>query len=248
LLCAVLASGFVLAGCDGEETVLGIDQAPGAVVEDLVDEESVVMGNDGPSMPVQMEWIDMAPAVTSSTNRMALQVTSLSQNDYKVVAKLLCNGLINKEAEVVLDEIDLAAGESVVISVDAVDLPIQTMSGAAQARFELSLSRETEAGTSETRLLTPVVYYRHGASYEGLQVFDERALMEQHGGRISGIGAGLEESGQVLGRVANVEGAFDEVKLMDNDFAVKQGGKIIGWESGMDISLGQAEDLAEVVK
>jgi hypothetical protein len=189
----------------------------------------------------------MVPGDTANAGGLALQVKNLSQNDYRVGAKLLCNGLINRTADFDLGQRDLAVGETMIFAVDADEVPIQTTSGAAQARMEITLARETEAGASARRMLTPVVNYRHGVGYQSMLVFDERTLIEQHGGMLSGTGAEITEAGQVLGRVADGIGGFEDVKLMDPGFAVEQDGQIIGWETGMGIAVFSGSNVEEEV-
>ncbi len=245
---AILACGLILAGCDGE-AFSELDSTPSALVDDNaeVEIEASVVGGDGPSRPVSLTWIDMVPGDTASAGGLALQVKNLSPNDYKVGARLLCNGLINKTADIDLGKRGLSHGETAVFAVDAEEVPIQTTSGAAQARMEITLSRETEAGVSTRRMLTPVVNYRHGAGYQNLLVFDERTLIEQHGGMLSGTGAEITEAGQVLGRVADGVGGFEDVKLMDPGFAVEQDGQVIGWETGMGIAVLSGSNVEEEV-
>lgn len=245
---AALICGVLIMGCEPGEESVGIDSTAAALGDESVAEEVPVLGNDAPSRPVLLGWEDLVPGDTVAASVLSFRVANVSDRDYRVVARLLCSGLISENASLDLGQRDLAPGETAFFEMNAGDFPIQTRSGAAQARVELTLSRQTEAGTSERKMLSPVVYYRHGESYASLELFDEETLVAQHGGALAGVGAGLVEAGQVMGRVADGAGGFEEVKLMSAAHAVEKDGEVIGWETGTSIEIGSDEDAGEVVQ
>jgi hypothetical protein len=85
----------------------------------------------------------------------------------------------------------------------------------------------------------PSFYFRHSQDYTKVSVFNQKTLISSYGGQLAKA-VKTKTGARVLGRIAYDDGSFREVRADDEAFAVKQDGKIIGYETGL--SLGVVDD------
>ncbi|MCK9461503.1 MAG: hypothetical protein M0R80_17875 [Proteobacteria bacterium] len=242
MVIAALAATFA-AGCDpGGTTASPVSSANG-----LVDETKVEPDPEGaPTNPVVARWGTPTDSDKSLPDDLVVEAENLSSEDFVLSARLVCRGLINKTETLDLGTLDLPAGETISLSVQSADLPIQTVTGFVQARAEIQLTKE---GTeSERKIVLPAIYYQHGFAYAGIRVLDEGALISESDGKLSGVPTGVSEMGAVIGRVSDGVGGFADVTLMSEEFESKTDGHLAGWETGMDISVGVDEPGEEVAE
>jgi hypothetical protein len=196
--------------------------------------ERAVIGDDGPSLPVTMRWVEMKPRATVETDALYLEIENRSVSDFMLRARLICHGLMQMKS-IDVEGLYLPTGETAMLHVPARDVPIQLTSGAAQARMEILLN-EIEDGTEDTRqvrYLTPAINYRHGPRYQGLSIFDETALMQQHGGILVGDPTGAKSPQEIVGRVLEPDKRFRNVLLSDETFE-HSGGRVLGMVIGSE--------------
>jgi hypothetical protein len=245
-----LVMGFIYAGtfavasaiaaCDSEQNAQQTAESTKAILSSPVNTtpsdsvDKAVLDNEGPSLPVVMRWVDIKPGETATTDTLYLEVENVSRFDFILRARLICHGLLKMKEYLDVKGFNLPAGDKVMLQVPADEMPIQTTVGAAQARMEILLNRIKDGAEDarQLRYLTPAINYRHGSGYKDITLFDDAALMKQHGGMLSGTSAGIKSLDEVMGRVTDSKGGFRDVTLSDETFMDKNGARVLGIRIG----------------
>jgi hypothetical protein len=216
------------------------DVSMSGVTGSSADTTAAVTGGDGPSSPIAMEWQGLGKDVSKKTSGLALTVTNVSSQMVEMQISIEFAGLINKIENTDLGKHYLAEGESIDLNVAAKDFPVQCPKGACQARAEVIVFYANESDeVKEIEYPSGTIYYRHDSNYSKVALFTEETLIEKLNGNLSGKdGDHKLEKGEALGRVKNKKGGFDEVLSMSDEFAVVVDGKVVGWQTGADISIG----------
>ena len=210
---------------------------PGDDVQ-TADAPTAVEGDDGPSEPVLLHLPDLNNLKGEGIDSLEIEIEDISDNKYEVSAALACNGLVNQNARIDFGKLDFS--ESIVQSVriKASDLPIQQSQGAICCRVELTLNLDTREGLKSCKMSSTAFYVRHSRDYSKLRYFDEKTLIENFGGALSGAvdeERNLRAPGSITGRLKQGD-VFTEISVMDERHAIRKDGKIVGWDLGTAIA------------
>ncbi len=237
-----LAASLIVVACDEVDGKAPLNGSADGLVGDPTTAPTAddIIGNDGPSPTVAARWTDFVPGGTATVSTLGLELENLTTStDYTVTVTIKTEGLLNKSADLSLGDIDLAAGQTVTLSVPASQLPIQSTIGASMINVELMLTYENEGGVFSKKRAYSSFYYRHNPGYGSVKIFDEQKLISAYQGKIAGVPAGAQAAGGMLGRIANGSGGFNNVMLSDESLAHKVGADTIGRLVGMDIEIGE---------
>jgi hypothetical protein len=188
-----------------------------------------------------LEWegIDGETAVETST--LNLKVTNQSDVSLNVGIGIECNGLLGKQAVVALGELDLAPGDEKSMGIPVTRLPIQNYVGASQL-FAVAVVHK-EGSDRHATVGSEGLYYRFDETYSSASFFSKAVLKKDFGGCIAGVCTGNADKEQVLGRIADGNGEFEEVTLSEQTTAETVDGKIIGYPEGMSVGQGDQKDI-----
>ncbi len=229
---------LMFVGCAAQDEGGRAGELQGAIKEAAAATPTETDLGDGPSRPIMLKWLDYSSGEAILSSELAFEVTNLTEVDIDVSVALGFDGLINMSATVDLGEHGLASGASVVLSVPAGKIPIQVADGAGTVRAEVKMNRITRLDVRERTIRFPAIYYRHTPDYSRVMTFDETVLIDQFSGKLGGATGGNPEVGQLVGRVLDSKGLAQDIRLMDDAFADKVDGRVIGHETGSDLSVG----------
>ena len=212
-------------------------QNPGDDVQ-TADAPTTVEGDDGPSEPVLVHLPELNNLKGEGIDSLEIEIEDMSDNKYDVSAALACDGLVNQSAKTDFGKLDFSNGIIQSVRIKASDMPMQQSQGAISCRVELTLNLDTPERRTSRKLSSAAFYVRHSSDYSKLRYFDEKTLIKNFGGSITGTFnelGNLGAPGSSMGRLKQGE-TYTDIRVMDERHAVRKDGKIVGWDLGTAIA------------
>ncbi len=225
---------LLFSGCEGESD--GV--LPGSSHYALSDFNESEDPPEIASKRFAFTWEDAGQDVVDSSS-LAVRIENILNTAVEFDAAMRFAGLMNKSSAMDLGTHKLDTGESIVLSVSASKLPLQTASGAIQAILQVVVDHNTPLGKQKAIELSRARYFRHDSQYKTITHFSEAELIEKYSGILTPpTTVAIEQNGEIkataVGRMLEESGEFKELKLIDDDsYSVKNGKNIIGYNIGV---------------
>jgi hypothetical protein len=239
----MLASGLLLAGCDGESRTIGIDGASSnALTESSSEIESGKQEIDQPAPIVGVKWLGVDGQEAAALDGIAFEVTNILDVPISVAATLRLSGLMGYERTHAFQELELDAGESAIVEAAAEELPLQVKLGVGQVEAIFVVRDLTLPGDPGSIQATPMRYFTHGSDSKTISVFGQEKLLEDKQGFLTAPKNTANENA-VLGLVKE-NGVLQEITWQSTAFQSKSSGKVIGCLTGESIEVEEVPTAA----
>ena len=205
----------------------------------------VARDDDSPFVPLPLQWLGLSAVGPREVDGLEVEIDNVTPKASTFDAILLTQGLMRHRQSMELGTHTLASGDHLKLFIPAHQVPIQNLTGASQARMELTIHRAPGSQQPPRRLLSTPLFYRHGEAYDDMMIFSNRTLIDQLGGHlVERVPTDTPEE-MPIGRVHDGQGGFRTITLGDASYATRVDGRVIGREMGMRITRGTDENSEE---